>query len=197
MATKKNIATGPKARLMKKNLTQLKAQAKKLKIKGFSTKKKAQLVQSILMAQARTKKSAAPKKRISRSKIGTSFSMAGSRSKKRMVRKRGAAANRVMKKPVRMAGKRMMAGYNGWSNYETWLVNMYFEQMFQEIVDEEMGRSVHTEDDAYELGLKYRDIVDELNEEVLQGDGSYFIQDLVNQSMREVNWTEIAKHYIE
>ena len=107
MATKKNNTTGPKARLMKKNLTQLKAQAKKLKVKGFSTKKKAQLVQSILMAQARTKKSATPKKRISRSKIGTSFSMAGSRSKKRIVRKRGAAPNRLMKKPVRMAGKRI------------------------------------------------------------------------------------------
>jgi len=56
MPTKKKIATGPKAKLMKKNLAQLKAQAKKLKIKGFSTKKKEALVNSIMMAQARNNK---------------------------------------------------------------------------------------------------------------------------------------------
>jgi len=46
MAAKKKTAMGPKAKLMKKNLTQLKAQAKRLKIKGFSTKKKEALVKS-------------------------------------------------------------------------------------------------------------------------------------------------------
>jgi len=90
MAIKKKTATGPKAKLMKKNLTQLKAQAKRLKIKGFSTKKKDALVKSIMMAEARKQKSKAPKK-----------SMGASGSMKRMVKKRGAMPDRVMKKPVR------------------------------------------------------------------------------------------------
>jgi len=186
MATKKNNATGPKARLMKKNLTQLKAQAKKLKIKGFSTKKKAQLVQSILMAQARTKKSAAPKKRISRSKIGTSFSMAGSRSKKRMVRKRGAAPNRLMKKPVRMAGKRMMAGYNGWSNYETWLVNLHYDQYFQELAEENPNM------DAYELGQLYAEVVNDQVADTISHD-NYFLSDMANAFLSAVDYREIAE----
>ncbi len=93
MPTKKKTTSGPKATLMKKNLAQLKAQAKKLKIKGFSTKKKEALVNSIMMAQARKKKSSAPKK-----------SMAAG---KRMMKKRGAKPNRVMRRPVRpMAQKR-------------------------------------------------------------------------------------------
>jgi len=186
MATKKNNATGPKARLMKKNLTQLKAQAKKLKIKGFSTKKKAQLVQSILMAQARTKKSAAPKKRVSRSKIGTSFSMAGSRSKKRMVRKRGAAPNRTMKKPVRMAGKRMMAGYNGLSNYETWLVNLHFDEYFQELADENPNM------DAYELGQLYAEVVNDQVADTISHD-NYFLSYLANGFLSAVDYREIAE----
>lgn len=94
MPTKKKTTSGPKATLMKKNLAQLKAQAKKLKIKGFSTKKKEALVNSIMMAQARKKKSSAPKK---------SMATGG----KRMMLKRGAKPNRVMRKPVRpMAQKR-------------------------------------------------------------------------------------------
>lgn len=94
MPTKKKTTSGPKATLMKKNLAQLKAQAKKLKIKGFSTKKKEALVNSIMMAQARKKKSSAPKK---------SMAAGG----KRMMKKRGAKPNRVMRRPVRpMAQKR-------------------------------------------------------------------------------------------
>jgi len=185
MATKKNNATGPKARLMKKNLTQLKAQAKKLKIKGFSTKKKDQLVQSILMAQARTKKSAAPKKRISRSKIGTNFSMAGSRSKKRIVRKRGAAPNRLMKKPVKMAGKRMMAGYNGWSNYETWLVNLHYDQYFQELAEENPNM------DSHELGQMYAEVVNENVGEMVDHN-NYFLSDMFNAFLAQVDFREIA-----
>ena len=186
MATKKNNATGPKARLMKKNLTQLKAQAKKLKIKGFSTKKKDQLVQSILMAQARTKKSASPKKRISRSKIGTSFSMSGSRSKKRMVRKRGAAPNRTMKKPVRMAGKRMMAGYNGWSNYETWLINLHYDQYFQELAEENPNM------DAYELAQLYAEVVNDQVADTISHD-NYFLSDMANAFLSAVDYREIAE----
>lgn len=93
MPTKKKTTSGPKATLMKKNLAQLKAQAKKLKIKGFSTKKKEALVNSIMMAQARKKKSSAPKK---------SMATGG----KRMMLKRGAKPNRVMRKPVRPMAQR-------------------------------------------------------------------------------------------
>jgi hypothetical protein len=97
MPTKKKIATGPKATLMKKNLAQLKAQAKKLKIKGFSTKKKEALVNSIMMAQARNKKGKAKRKTMAEK----DYTPTGTRrSIKRMAKKRGAPASRVMRNPA-------------------------------------------------------------------------------------------------
>ncbi len=195
MAIKKKTATGPKAKLMKKNLTQLKAQAKRLKIKGFSTKKKDALVKSIMMAEARKQKSKAPKK-----------SMGASGSMKRMVKKRGAMPDRVMKKPlrpsVRKTRKPMMSEYNGWKNYETWLVNMYFEQSFQQIVDEaaETPGGSYLPEDAYELGIVFRDLVNDVIEVTLPDDNfgsSLFVNDLVNQAIRDVDFTEIARHYTD
>jgi len=91
MPTKKKTSTGPKAKLMKKNLAQLKAQAKKLKIKGFSTKKKEALVNSILMAQARNNKGKAKK----RTMAERDYTPTGTRSSiKRITKKRGAPADR-------------------------------------------------------------------------------------------------------
>ena len=138
MPTKKKTATGPKAKLMKKNLAQLKAQAKKLKIKGFSTKKKEALVNSIMMAQARNNKGKATTKtrKISSAVKGPNaalikalekmspgqrrdlmkmygmaekdYTPTGTRSSiKRMAKKRGAPANRVMRNPAR-TGRQMM-----------------------------------------------------------------------------------------
>ena len=98
MAAKKKTAMGPKAKLMKKNLTQLKAQAKRLKIKGFSTKKKEALVKSIMLAEARKKKSKAPKKSMGE----RDYTPTGTRrSIKRITKKRGAMPDRVMRNPVR------------------------------------------------------------------------------------------------
>ena len=103
MAAKKKTATGPKAKLMKKNLAQLKAQAKKLKVKGFSTKKKEALVNSIMMAQARNNKGKARKRTMAES----DYTPTGTRkSIKRMAKKRGARADRVMVDPVRPGVRR-------------------------------------------------------------------------------------------
>jgi hypothetical protein len=111
MAVKKKAELGPKAKLMKKNVDQLKRQAKKLKVQNYSTKKKEQLVNSIMMAEARAKrkpgtkrKKAAPKSSAVKS-VSTRVTMKGSRMK-RMVKKRGAMPDRVMKNPARNATRR-------------------------------------------------------------------------------------------
>ena len=63
MATKKTTPLGPKAQLMKKSVDQLKRKAKQLKIQGYSTKKKEQLVNSIMMAEARAKRKPGTRKK--------------------------------------------------------------------------------------------------------------------------------------
>lgn len=70
MATKKTTPLGPKAQLMKKSVDQLKRKAKQLKIQGYSTKKKEQLVNSIMMAEARAKrKPGTRKKKVTAKKV--------------------------------------------------------------------------------------------------------------------------------
>lgn len=192
MAVKKKAELGPKAKLMKKNLTQLKAQAKRLKIKGFSTKKKDALVKSIMMAEARKQKSKAPKK-----------SMGASGSMKRIVKKRGAMPDRVMRNPVRPGVKKLksitrkplMSEYNGWKNYETWFVNLHYGDYFQEIYDE---YSLEGDYDFIFYADYFKDAVEDMN---LEDEAANYMSDfqrgMINAFLSEVDYGEIAKHYIE
>ncbi len=194
MATKKKTPLGPKAQLMKKSVDQLKRKAKQLKIQGYSTKKKEQLVNSIMMAEARAKRKPGTRKKKTATgtvkKVTATVTMA---QKKKMPRRK------PMVKPKVKMRRPMMSEYNGWTNWETWLTNMYFEQTFQMIIEDakENPGGAYLPEDAYELGEVYKDLVEEMNYEVLQGEGTYFITDIVNGAMREVNWSEIARHYIE
>jgi len=176
---KKKIATGPKAKLMKKNLAQLKAQAKKLKIKGFSTKKKEALVNSIMMAQARNNKGKAKKRTMAES----DYTPTGTRrSIKRMAKKRGAPANRVMRNPAR-TGRTFMSEYNGWPNYETWLMNLWYGDYFYDYVTEGIEEGyidIEDQKDPYALGEILKDQVEELIEMDGQVPSNGFVHDLFN-----------------
>lgn len=194
MPTKKKTTTGPKAKLMKKNLAQLKAQAKKLKIKGFSTKKKEALVNSILMAQARNNKGKAKK----RTMAERDYTPTGTRSSiKRMAKKRGASASRVMRNPSR-TGRVMMSEYNGWKNYETWYVNLHFGDVFQDVYDE---YSLEGDYDFIFYADYFKDLVEDLLLGTLKSTAGQRISDIqsgmINAFLSEVDYDEIAKHYIE
>jgi hypothetical protein len=193
---------------MKKNVDQLKRQAKKLKVQNYSTKKKEQLVNSIMMAEARAKrkpgtkrKKAAPKASAVKS-VSTRVTMKGS-GMKRMVKKRGAMPNRVMKNPARNATRRpnkpMMAEYNGWPNYETWLMNLWYGDYFYSYVSEGIEDGwidLETSRDPYELGNMLKDHVEELIESEGQVPSSGFVADLFNGAMRDINWYSIGDSLI-
>lgn len=174
---------GVKDKLMKKNLTQLKAQAKRLKLKGFSTKKKNDLVKSIMMAEARNKKNKTP--------------MRGSKSVKRISKKRGARPNLPMRTPVQMRGRRNrgMSDYNGWKNYETWYVNLHFGDYFQEIYDE---FSLEGDYDFIFYADYYKDAVEDL---LLGDEAGELMNDtqrgMINAFLSEVDYDEIARARIE
>jgi len=186
MAAKKTTTTlGPKAQLMKKSVDQLKRKAKQLKIQNYSTKKKEQLVNSIMMAEARAKrkpgtkrKKAAPKAAGVKS-ISTRVTMKGSGMKRRPMK--------VARNASRRPNKPMMAEYNGWTNYETWLVNLHFDQLFYEYAAENPGM------DTYELGQLFSEVVNEMTFEVIQGDNSYFLDDMANAFLSAVNYRELAE----
>lgn len=99
--------------------------------------------------------------------------------------------------------------YNGWTNYETWLVKLW--------IDNEEGSSRYWADRAVEIYERFADeddtftkaenaafeLQDELkdqHEEAAEQSGvptSGFVADLFNAAMSEVNWHEIATSLIE
>jgi len=84
-----------------------------------------------------------------------------------------------------------MEQYNGWKNYETWLVALWIDNdggadYWMERADEVRDIS----DLADEMEAHYT----ELAGEVIPPQGMF--NDLFNSALREVCWYDIAEHYI-
>lgn len=77
---------------------------------------------------------------------------------------------------------------NGWSNYQTWTVAMWFGDFYAELAGD------------YTPDQWEGDVLKALTEELLVNDGSWpdtgFAADVMNDFMREVDWDELADHYI-
>lgn len=89
--------------------------------------------------------------------------------------------------------------YNGWTNYETWVVNLwltndsgsvdYLNERARECLDKFDG---DTDDAAYELAS----IIEEMHDESMpETTGVY--ADLLGHALRMVDWREIAQHVID
>ena len=86
-----------------------------------------------------------------------------------------------------------MADYNGWTNKETWLVNMWLGDEFRVYFAEEQPDIAC---DQYELSLALKDYTEEV---VRMDAGSVeggLTVDLINSALSSVNWYEIAEHYV-
>lgn len=86
----------------------------------------------------------------------------------------------------------MSTEYNGWKNYETWLVNLWIDND---------GDSWHWRERAAEL-RDTSDLSDEMEQfytelaaQSIPSSGMF--NDLFNSALREVCWYDIAEHYIE
>lgn len=100
----------------------------------------------------------------------------------------------------------MSERYNGWTNYETWLVNLwmdneqgsqdYYREQAREIYDG--PRSPYRDHLTREAdaGLAFADWLKEHHEENRpELPGVY--GDLLGGALSSVNWGEIARHYID
>ena len=84
--------------------------------------------------------------------------------------------------------------YNGWTNYETWNFNLW-------ITNEESDHNHALEiaedsENKYELSKKLEEWAENMADEELPNQCS-FIADMVNSSIKEVNFYEVAKHLWE
>jgi hypothetical protein len=79
--------------------------------------------------------------------------------------------------------------YNGWTNYETWLIALY-------ISNDEGEQNLWTNQARAMSESKLADALKEYHEEAAEAGKEslpYFAQDLLSAAFSEVNWREIAK----
>lgn len=91
----------------------------------------------------------------------------------------------------------MSKGYNGWANYETWLVNIWLTNDSGSVdYWEEVARDLWDEEDPHK---SERELADRLKEEIMesQPELSGLFADMLSAAFSEVDWDELASHYIE
>lgn len=92
--------------------------------------------------------------------------------------------------------------YNGWTNYETWVVGLWFndDQGLQSQWSKRASELLHdgaTDDDQHNACSTLADEMKELVEEGNPCDEAGFYIDLMSAALSEVNWFEIAEHYVD
>ena len=86
----------------------------------------------------------------------------------------------------------MKETYNGWSNRETWLVNLYFGDAFEEYIREEIEEN-ENKWDAYNIGKAYEEFVLSSIEEELEN-LSPFLSDFIDLS--KIEWYELGENVL-
>lgn len=96
------------------------------------------------------------------------------------------------------------ATYNGWTNYETWVVNLwmdneqgsqeFFREQAREIYDEATAKPYMTR--AETASQRFAGFLENhYDENIPEMPGVY--GDLLGGALSAVNWDEIARHYID
>lgn len=105
----------------------------------------------------------------------------------------------------------MSNGYNGWTNYETWVINLYMDndQAQERFWSHEAKRAysrataggafTRAEAAAFALEDRIKDEHQTAAQQMLEAAKYEFgpLADLLNGALCDVNWREIAKSWIE
>lgn len=76
--------------------------------------------------------------------------------------------------------------YNGWTNKETWLVNLWLGDGLPEMID--------PTDSLSDIEDRIKELVEMITDEVTQAG---LLADLLNCALGEINYRELAEHYKE
>ena len=92
--------------------------------------------------------------------------------------------------------------HNGWTNYETWCVNLWIDneqgsqEQAAEMAREALQDAIDRDDDKAEAVSTLAQRLEEMHDECRPEVSGVFV-DLLNAALSEVNWREIAQHYVD
>ena len=89
-----------------------------------------------------------------------------------------------------------MTKYNGWVNYSTWMVNLWFDN-FDFTDDLEMFERCKSNDDVHDLIAEHIEITVNDYIECSIENNNGFIQDVIQSTLNEVDYHDIAKQYLQ
>ena len=92
--------------------------------------------------------------------------------------------------------------HNGWTNYETWVVNLWMdnEQHVQRYWEHEARTAKTKENPVFWLADRIKEEHEAACQQMLDDSVHYKVgpfADLLNGALSEVNWDEIARHWID
>lgn len=80
--------------------------------------------------------------------------------------------------------------YNGWANYETWLVNLWLDN--DQSTQEQVIEICMEERGLYQAAEALKEFVESFPEVEEATSKASFVCDLINASLSEVDWCEIV-----
>lgn len=201
MPLKKKTPEGPKAKLMKQTIPALRKKAKALGVSDYTKRTKENLVQSIMLAEARKKRgtTAAKKKPVKRKTMAAEYQTGKSnatydirRSAKKPGKRISATGRTYYERRANRSDAYSMLGekYQGWTNYWTWKFNLELldEARWQEFIEDGAYESI------YDLA---QDIKNDAEEFIAEGITPDFAEQWFLAALSFVNWNEIAKSVAE
>jgi len=81
--------------------------------------------------------------------------------------------------------------YNGWTNYETWNWNLWYSNSFTAEDFDGLNGDIH------KIAGFLEDWTGEMADEIGILNGQAFFSDVIRASMNEVNFEEIAEHFVD
>jgi len=84
-----------------------------------------------------------------------------------------------------------MSGYNGWTNYETWRINL---EMLDGLTPDDLGFNTRDLQDEYESTERLGQALEMYVCEIVEQDAKGFALDLAHSFLAKVDWDEIAEH---
>jgi hypothetical protein len=90
--------------------------------------------------------------------------------------------------------------YNGWANYETWLLNQHltndYKNMFNLVEKAKYEEKEKLLDEYQTVAIRLANLLKERMEDELDYQNSLLITDLLQAALADVDWQEIAESFL-